>query len=79
MDTDEFFVLTDPHMASLPDLLQEYEEFGGLAVNWQVIEAPLSLGSFHCAFGILHSVSSHASSSSSLHTWRGSIATPVPR
>ena len=42
VDTDEFFVLMDTRMASLPDLLQEYEEFGGLAVNWQVFNTLLS-------------------------------------
>lgn len=36
IDGDEFFVITDPAMASLPDLLLEYEGFPGLAVNWQV-------------------------------------------
>lgn len=36
VDTDEFFVIMDPSVATLPDLLQQYEGHGGLAVNWQV-------------------------------------------
>ena len=33
---DEFFVLRDQRTASLPALLREFEDFGALAVNWQV-------------------------------------------
>ena len=33
---DEFFILRDPRIASLPALLSEFEDFGALAVNWQV-------------------------------------------
>ena len=35
IDADEFFVIKDG-TPSLPALLREYEDFGGLAVNWQV-------------------------------------------
>ena len=34
--TDEFFILRDPRVASLPALLRDFEDFGALAVNWQV-------------------------------------------
>lgn len=33
---DEFFILRDQRTASLPALLMEFEDFGALAVNWQV-------------------------------------------
>ena len=33
---DEFFLLRDERTASLPALLREFEDFGALAVNWQV-------------------------------------------
>eukprot|EP00884_Botryococcus_braunii_P006926 jgi/Botrbrau1/16234/Bobra.0066s0020.1 len=36
IDTDEFIVLTDPSVPDLPTLLQEYENYGALAVNWQM-------------------------------------------
>ena len=35
IDADEFFVIKDG-TPSLPALLRDYEDFGGLAVNWQV-------------------------------------------
>ena len=35
IDADEFFVIKDG-TPSLPALLREYEDFGSLAVNWQV-------------------------------------------
>lgn len=35
IDADEFFVIKDG-TPDLPVLLREYEDFGGLAVNWQV-------------------------------------------
>ena len=35
-DMDEFFVLRNASIPDMPALLREYEEFGGLAVNWQV-------------------------------------------
>ncbi|KAK9834899.1 hypothetical protein WJX81_007252 [Elliptochloris bilobata] len=35
MDADEFFVLKDG-TPDLPALLRDYEDFGGLAVNWQL-------------------------------------------
>lgn len=31
-----FLVLRDHRIGELPSLLQEYEAFGGLAINWQV-------------------------------------------
>ena len=34
IDVDEFLFLRDPSFASMPALLREYEEYGGLAVNW---------------------------------------------
>ncbi|KAK9834848.1 hypothetical protein WJX81_003498 [Elliptochloris bilobata] len=37
IDADEFFVLRDPSVPSLPALLEEFEDFGALAVNWQVV------------------------------------------
>ena len=39
IDADEFFVIKDG-TPGLPALLREYEDFGGLAVNWQVGCAP---------------------------------------
>lgn len=35
-DADEFLIITDRSIASLPDLLREFRGYGGLAVNWQV-------------------------------------------
>lgn len=43
IDTDEFFVIMDPSMANLPDLLRQYEDYGGLAINWQVLAASMML------------------------------------
>ena len=37
VDADEFFVIRDARVATLPEVLRDYEEFGGLAVNWQVL------------------------------------------
>ena len=37
MDVDEFFVITDCTVGSLPQLLREYTDYGALAVNWQVL------------------------------------------
>ena len=34
IDVDEFIFLRDPSVANLPALLHEYEDQGGLAVNW---------------------------------------------
>jgi hypothetical protein len=42
LDCDEFLVIADPNIADLPQLLQSYEEYGGLAVNWQVTCWPLA-------------------------------------
>ena len=36
IDVDEFLVITDTTVASLPQLLREYTDYGALAVNWQV-------------------------------------------
>ena len=36
IDADEFFVIRDAAVASLPQLLWDYTEYGALAVNWQV-------------------------------------------
>ena len=36
VDADEFIVIRDPAVASLPQLLREYTGYGALAVNWQV-------------------------------------------
>ena len=46
IDTDEFFVMRDPHAKSMPDLLREYEDKVGLAVNWQV--GPVLCMDCHC-------------------------------
>ena len=37
IDVDEFLLLRDPHVASLPALLSEYEDQAGIGVNWQVV------------------------------------------
>ena len=37
IDVDEFLVIRNSTVTSLPQLLREYTDFGGLAVNWQVI------------------------------------------
>ncbi len=34
IDVDEFLFLRDPKVADMPALLREYEQYGGLAVNW---------------------------------------------
>ena len=34
IDVDEFLILRDPSTVTLPALLHDYEEYGGLAVNW---------------------------------------------
>ena len=34
IDVDEFLFLRDKSVANIPALLHEYEEYGGLAVNW---------------------------------------------
>ena len=34
MDADEFVVLRGNKAASLPELLHEYEDYGGLALHW---------------------------------------------
>lgn len=34
IDVDEFLMLRDPTAVSLPEILREYEAYGGLAVNW---------------------------------------------
>lgn len=34
IDLDEFLFLRDPNISSLPQLLREYEGYGGLGVNW---------------------------------------------
>ena len=36
IDVDEFLLLRDPSVHSLPALLSQYEDEVGLAVNWQV-------------------------------------------
>ena len=36
VDADEFIVIRDPAVASLPQLLREYTGYGALVVNWQV-------------------------------------------
>ena len=35
IDADEFVVLRSPLVPDLPALLADFEDFGGLAVNWQ--------------------------------------------
>lgn len=34
IDVDEFLILRDPSLPSLPAMLHEYEAYGGLVVNW---------------------------------------------
>ena len=34
IDVDEFLFIRDPSVANMPALLHEYEDYGGLAVNW---------------------------------------------
>lgn len=34
IDIDEFLFLRDPNISSMPQLLQDYESYGALAVNW---------------------------------------------
>ena len=34
IDVDEFLFLRDPNISSMPQLLKEFEGYGGLAVNW---------------------------------------------
>ena len=34
IDVDEFLFLRDPSLVSIPAMLHQYEEYGGLAVNW---------------------------------------------
>ncbi|KAI3437702.1 hypothetical protein D9Q98_000151 [Chlorella vulgaris] len=36
IDSDEYFVITDG-TASLPDLMADYEQYGGLAANWRIM------------------------------------------
>lgn len=36
VDVDEYFVITDSNITALPDLLKDYEDYGGLVANWQV-------------------------------------------
>ena len=36
VDADEFIVIRDPAIASLPQLLREYADYGALVINWQV-------------------------------------------
>ena len=36
IDADEFLVVKDATVASLPKLLSEYTDYGALAANWQV-------------------------------------------
>ena len=36
VDADEFLMLRDHRVGDLPSLLQEYEAYGALVVNWQV-------------------------------------------
>ena len=36
IDVDEFLVIRDASVESLPQLLSEYTDYGALAVNWQV-------------------------------------------
>ena len=36
IDADEYFVLMNSSYSSLPDLLRQYEEYGGLGVNWMM-------------------------------------------
>ena len=38
-DADEFFVLRNKSLSSLIPLLQQYEQYGALAVNWQVSQS----------------------------------------
>ncbi len=41
IDVDEFLVVKDATMASLPKLLSEYTDYGALAANWQVGTVPV--------------------------------------
>lgn len=34
IDIDEFLFIRDPNISSMPQLLQDFESYGGLAVNW---------------------------------------------
>lgn len=34
IDVDEFLFLRDPNISSMPQLLKEFEGYGGLAINW---------------------------------------------
>lgn len=36
IDADEFIVIRDAAVASLPQLLKDYTDYGALVVNWQV-------------------------------------------
>ena len=51
LDADEFVILMEPK-ASLPDLLQEYEDFGGLAMNWQVAFFPYDTRQYVLFLGV---------------------------
>lgn len=54
IDVDEFFVIRDRTVGSLPQLLREYTDYGALAVNWQVLHMHcwqfhnLTFGHFLC-------------------------------
>ncbi len=41
LDADEFIILTDTSVGDLPTLLQYYENYGGVGLNWQVSHCPL--------------------------------------
>ena len=40
IDVDEFLVIRNTTIATLPQLLREYTSYAALAVNWRVIVAP---------------------------------------
>ena len=37
IDADEFIILNDANISAMPQLLRQYTQYGGLAINWQVL------------------------------------------
>ena len=47
IDVDEFLVIRNTTVASLPQLLREYTSYAALAVNWRVVAAPSIMTCLH--------------------------------
>ena len=36
LDADEFIIMKDPSIPDLPSLLERFEDYGGLVLNWRL-------------------------------------------